>query len=354
MDEASDSRRSTDFRGSPAFGSSPDFTDSSGFRGSPGSGGSRGSSRAADAFGAGDGRDRGGFSGGDRSRFTSSERAGWDAPGRGTPQRRPGGRGGIPAPGGSEPLDQRLGRWVSRGRELVDGVSGARPGARPGGRAAPGDSRTGAGGRGFQPARIGRWVEERLDWLLDDDGDDDWREPWQETATPAGRQGRWESAPPRAGSPERDAEPERLQRTQPSQRPFQNRDAQRSTPPAAPAAAAQPSAAGARRRGLEAVSRRSTAPQPAAEPAAADDAWPDEASFSLNRWQRPRPEREPDPLRIQASRRSADPAAAPPPSPASSTVPPIAAPRPSEGTPGFSAAPPAADRRPLPRSSRRR
>ena len=32
---------------------------------------------------------------------------------------------------GSEPLDQRLERWVSRGRELVDGVSGARPGARP-------------------------------------------------------------------------------------------------------------------------------------------------------------------------------------------------------------------------------
>ncbi|MEB3270973.1 MAG: hypothetical protein VKJ44_04930, partial [Synechococcus sp.] len=73
----------------------------------------------------------------------------------------------------AEPLEQRLDRWMQAGRQLVDGVSGGRPGsrsphrrpeARPGGR------------RGLDG--LGRWVEDRLDWLIDDG--DDWREPWQE------------------------------------------------------------------------------------------------------------------------------------------------------------------------------
>ena len=36
--------------------------------------------------------------------------------------------GRRPGRDGPEPLEQRLDRWVSRGRELVDGVAGARPG----------------------------------------------------------------------------------------------------------------------------------------------------------------------------------------------------------------------------------
>ena len=48
---------------------------------------------------------------------------------------------------------------------------GSRPSSRrPEGRAG---SRGGSGG-------LGRWVENRLDWLLDDS--DDWPEPWQESA----------------------------------------------------------------------------------------------------------------------------------------------------------------------------
>lgn len=66
-----------------------------------------------------------------------------------------------------------------------------------------------------------------------------------------------------------------------------------------------------RRRPLEALSRRGL-PPPAADDW--DDAWPDDASFSLNRWQRP------------------EVADAPPPAPP----------------------PPPTGRRPLPRSSRRR
>lgn len=77
-------------------------------------------------------------------------------------------------------LEQHLDRWVETGRQLVDGVAGARPGSRAAGR--------GQGRRLTQrlnPADLGRWVEGKLDWLLDDEGDDDWREPWQ--SQPTGR-----------------------------------------------------------------------------------------------------------------------------------------------------------------------
>ena len=73
-----------------------------------------------------------------------------------------------------EPIEQRLDRWMSAGRQFVDGVAGSRPGSRPPTRGAEG---RGPGRGGFDG--LGRWVEERLDWLLEDG--DDWREPWQET-----------------------------------------------------------------------------------------------------------------------------------------------------------------------------
>jgi hypothetical protein len=129
-----------------------------------------------------------------------------------------------PAPRrGSDPLEQRFDRLVSAGRQLVDGVSGARPGSRSSGR--PGLPRLDG---------LGRWVEDKLDWILEEE--DDWREPWQEA-----------SPQPRSD----DFRPE-------------------------PRAEIRP-----RRRPLEAISRRRAAPQP---PEAAE--WPSDEAFVVSRWQR--------------------------------------------------------------------
>jgi len=119
-------------------------------------------------------------------------------------------------------------RLVSAGRQLVDGVSGARPGSR---------------GRRSQLDGLGRWVENKLDWILEDD--DDWREPWQETR------------------PEPKLEPRR----EPS-------------PPL-------PS----RRRPLDAISRRTaisgpTPSRPGPSSPADPCQWPDDETFTLPRWQR--------------------------------------------------------------------
>ena len=140
---------------------------------------------------------------------------------------------------GPDPLEQGFDRLVSAGRQLVDGVSGARPGSRPAPRGAQ------RGGEDRRPGldRLGRWVEDKLDWILDEE--EDWREPWQE---PAQRQ-----SVPR----------EPVQRVEP-----------------------------AGRRPLEAISRRGRAGDGgagqdgvAAQGGGADD-WPDDASFSIPRWQR--------------------------------------------------------------------
>ncbi|MCS5690833.1 RNA helicase [Cyanobium sp. FGCU-6] len=128
----------------------------------------------------------------------------------------------------ADPLEQKLDRWVSAGRQFVEGVSGARPGTRAGSREPGG--RTGGGT--FRPADLGRWVENRLDRLLEDDGDD-WREPWQE-------------------------------------------------PNQIPAALTRASS----RRPLEAISRRLQRPQGPAPAVPADD-WPADDAFTLPRWQRP-------------------------------------------------------------------
>ena len=168
----------------------------------------------------------------------------------GNPGGYSGGNSG-PSPGGSTSgsLEQRLDRWVSAGRQLVDGVAGARPGSRPPGRA----------------AGLGRWVEERMDWLLDDG--DDWREPWQD------------SPPSRWSAPSAQT-PAQAQASDPA-------------PPPRPAAPAN-----GRRRSLEAVSRRgaaaadtpaSTSAKSPAGSAAGEAEWPDDDSFSIPRWRRPAP-----------------------------------------------------------------
>lgn len=150
-------------------------------------------------------------------------------------------------------LEQRLDQWMTAGRQLVDGVAGARPGSRPSSARAAG---TRAGSR-LRPGDLGRWVEDKLDWLLEDD--EGWREPWQERQPARPER-------PRAG--------------------------------AAPADQATGGSVGGRRRPLEALSRRgapllpeqrpSQEAPPAAAPAAtaAEQDWPDDASFSINRWRR--------------------------------------------------------------------
>jgi hypothetical protein len=192
--------------------------------------------------------------------------------------------------GGGDPLDQRVDRWVTAGRQFVEGVAGARPGGRPAGR----------GGERRPPLRpriddLGRWVEGRLDWLLDDG--DDWREPWQD------------SDPGAPGAPEAPAAPVRSRRPMLEAVSRRGRPAPPSRPPVA-----------------EGRSASASAPGPPPAPAnGADDDWPDDDSFTLPRWQRPEPaRRDPGGDRIPGS---------------------------GEPEPAFT--PPAAGR-PLPRSSRRR
>ena len=136
----------------------------------------------------------------------------------------------------SEPrFEQRLDQWVSAGRQLVDGVSGARPGTRAGGRSS-----------GLKLDHLGRWVEDKLDWLLEDD------EGWRES---------WEQQPP---------QPRAQVRSELQSQPSTPRRSRR-----------QPLQA-ISRRGLQAVVPPSAS---AAPPADAQD-WPADESFALNRWQR--------------------------------------------------------------------
>ena len=62
------------------------------------------------------------------------------------------------------PLDRRMDRWIQTGKQVVDGVAGNRPGQRRGGWQ---DKETSAN---FE--KVGRWVEEKIDWFFEDD--DDW------------------------------------------------------------------------------------------------------------------------------------------------------------------------------------
>ena len=154
-----------------------------------------------------------------------------------------------------DPLEQGLDRLVSAGRQLVDGVSGARPGSR-------GGSRPSGPGAGPVPGRprlgeLGRWVEDKLEWILEDE--DDWREPWQEPRPRRLPPSRRQPLDPGPGTPARGE---------------------------------------GRRRPLEAISRRGegnprlqapvpAAPEPPPAIGAAEEEWPGEETFSRARWQRP-------------------------------------------------------------------
>jgi len=198
-----------------------------------------------------------------------------------------------------DPLDRRLDQWLETGRQLVDGVSGARPGRRSGAGA-----RTGRSASASLDA-VGRWMGDKIDWLLDEE--DDWREPWdgESVAASARSRGSFQPQPERSPMPA----PERRGAASVSgKRPLQA-ISRRQPPLIAPAS--QPSA-----------------PQPAVE--GGDDGWPDDDSFRLDRWSR-----------------SAGPSSSP--GPFSGTASGDAQP----SQPG-TAARPGGNRRPLPRSSRRR
>ncbi|WP_269603760.1 RNA helicase [Prochlorococcus marinus] len=64
------------------------------------------------------------------------------------------------------PLDRRMDKWIQTGKQVVDGVSGNRPGKRRGGWQ---DKETSAN---FE--KVGRWMEEKIDWFFEDD--DEWLE----------------------------------------------------------------------------------------------------------------------------------------------------------------------------------
>jgi hypothetical protein len=124
-----------------------------------------------------------------------------------------------------DPRDRRLDQWLETGRQLVDGVAGRRPGQRR---------------PGLDLDSVGRWVGDKVEWLLEED--DDWREPWQDRAEPMAR------------------------RKQPLQA-ISRRSRQRSMPAAAP----QP-------------------PPPTAAPSVAESSasedWPEDDLFQVQRWQR--------------------------------------------------------------------
>lgn len=329
-------------------------------------------------------------------------------------------------------FDQRLDQWLATGRQLVDGVAGARPGSRASGRPQPG----GRAGGLPRPGGLGRWVEDKLDWLLEDD--DGWREPWEGPAPgtrgrssgpPGGPAGAWSSStgwPGSSGWPGSAAEPAEFPANAwgrgpaetpfnpgPDQDPWAPRPSRASTgqgstspspssapgPTGGPAPSlatrfqapsdwrqdlAPPDRAGGsefpqsqspqtqspqppQRRPLEALSRRATPllpsrpqggerPEPLGE--GAPD-WPDDASFTLNRWQRPAgPDRQaPAPLPLQPSLRP--PGQGSPQAGASVAQadqpwrqgPRSAAP---EGAPLAAPPPAASPGRPVPRSTRRR
>ena len=134
-----------------------------------------------------------------------------------------------------DPRDRRFDQFLETGRQLVDGVSGRRPGQRPGQR------RT-----GLDLDSVGRWVGEKVEWLLEEE--DDWREPWQE--------------------------PDRV----------------------------RPEPTRSEKRPLDAISRRGRRPVQASTPPVAQQFnsdqpdWPEDDSFRVQRWSRsPQQERRPEP-----------------------------------------------------------
>jgi len=123
--------------------------------------------------------------------------------------------------------DRRFDQWLETGRQLVDGVAGTRPGRRPAGGQRP----------SVDFESVGRWVGDKIDWLMDEE--EDWRDP-----------------------------------VEPPQR-----------------ADATATARSSRKRPLDAISRRQplvapVPPEPESTYGGGDDSWPDDESFRVERWSR--------------------------------------------------------------------
>ena len=125
------------------------------------------------------------------------------------------------------------------GMDVVGGAAGARPGSQRRSR------RQGGAGVG----EIGRWLGDKVSWLLDDE---DWDDDWQRNQPPSGRQ-------------ERDG------RVSPSVKPD----------PAAPQRPREPRL----RRPLGVIPH----PAPPLLQEAAGEEWPDEQMFRVERWERGQP-----------------------------------------------------------------
>jgi hypothetical protein len=251
---------------------------------------------------------------------------------------------------GADSLEQGLDRLVSAGRQLVDGVAGARPGSR--------------GPAGARPrlADLGRWVEDKLDWILEEE--DDWREPWQEEQRPVrGPESRWEAGrwgeerPPAVRSPDV-AAPPRSRPLQPRQPVVMEPEPSRPEPRAATAPAAVGRGA---RQPLQAISRRHPgAVAPVSPVAGPGNDWPDDDAFTRSRWQRPldAPGRSPESRAASTSGQQPRPAPVLPlDSDPITRGPERTVERPGAGpaaSPGVTPEPRLGGARPLPRSSRRR
>ena len=62
-----------------------------------------------------------------------------------------------------DPLDRRMDKWIETGKQVVDGVAGNRPGQKRG----RWQDKTTA--PNFE--KVGRWMEEKIDWFFEDDND---------------------------------------------------------------------------------------------------------------------------------------------------------------------------------------
>ena len=159
-----------------------------------------------------------------------------------------------------ERRERRRDVWLETGRQIVDGVSGRRPGQRR---------------SSLDLESVGRWVGDKVEWLLEEE--DDWREPWQEPAARSGRRGKRPL--------------EAISRRQPR--------------PSVESPAFE-----------QAVFRQPQAEQPSIPIAAPTDVgsaeeWPEDDSFRVDRWQRSRssqldaaPQVDPSPVRRALPRSS--------------------------------------------------
>ncbi len=70
---------------------------------------------------------------------------------------------------GRDSFESKMDKFIQTGRQLVDGVAGNRPGKR---------KFDTVGKRSSSNLKnVGRWVEEKLDWFFEEE--DDWLEPWE-------------------------------------------------------------------------------------------------------------------------------------------------------------------------------